>query len=113
MVVDVLPEVPLALVERAALHFDAWRTEAFPIADQFGHSYVKDEAVHQLSRLVEVQERPGDNYRRGVEADAVTDAECKNDVQPIGLHIVLVTLVDKLGECLTVGVVFCLIKFKF
>ena len=57
-----------------------------------------------------MQERLGDNYRSGVEADAVTDAECKNDVQPIGLHIVLVTLVDKLGECLTVGVVFCLIR---
>lgn len=57
-----------------------------------------------------MKERTGGNKSGGGEDDVVCNTKSKNDVQSVGLHIVLITFVDKLGVCLAERIVFCLIR---
>ena len=107
--VKLFPEENLAFGKVTASDSNDWRTDTFPITDKFYHSDVEHQGVKDVVRLVEVEKTaPRDDCRRG-EDEAVAYSEGKNDVQPVGLHIVLITLIDKLGECLAERVIFCLI----
>ena len=103
-----LPKANLAVGQRSALYCHLGRAEAFPITDEFNHADVEHQYVEDVLGLVEVEERPVGDECRGGEQDVVADTEGKNDVQPVGLHIVMVTIVDKLGVSPAERFVFCL-----
>jgi hypothetical protein len=107
--VKLFPEENLAFGKVTAPDSNDRRTDTFPVTDKFYHSDVEHQDVKDVVRLVEAEKTaPRDDCRRG-EDEAVAYTEGKNDVQPVGLHIVLITLIDKLGECLAERVIFCLI----
>jgi hypothetical protein len=107
--VKLFPEENLAFGKVTAPDSNDRRTDTFPVTDKFDHSDVEHQGVKDVFGLVEVEERPvGDECRRG-EQDAVAYSEGKNDVQSVGLHIVSVAIIDKLGVCLTISVVLCLV----
>ena len=111
--VDFLPEGGLTGVQGSTKDSYFGGTGTFPIAHQLNQSDVENQGVHGIGWLVEPEERTGWDEGGGLEKDIVSQTESKNDVQSVGLHIVLITFVDKLGECLAERIVFCLVRQCF
>ena len=111
--VDFLPEGGLTGVQGSTKDSYLGGTGTFPVAHQLDQSDVENQGVHGIGWLVEPEERTGWDEGGGLEKDIVSQTESKNDVQSVGLHIVLITFVDKLGECLAMCIVFCLVRQCF
>ena len=111
--VKLFPEENLAFGKVTAPDSNDRRTDTFPVTDKFYHSDVEHQGVKDVVRMVEAEKiAPRDDCRRG-EDEAVAYTEGKNDVQPVGLHIVSITFVDKLGVCLAERIVYTLIRHYY
>jgi hypothetical protein len=107
--VYLFPKGFLRVVKGTAQHFYNRGADTFPIAYKLYHSDVEHEGVHLGCVFGEVKETARRDESGGRENDVRTDTERKNDVQSVGLHIVSVAIIDKLGVCLTISVVLCLV----
>ena len=108
VIVEFLPETHLSLGKGTTAHLDPWGAIALPVAHQFGHADIEHQRLHHRTRLVEREERTTREEGRRMEFDMVANPEGKDDVQPVGLHIILITLIHKHRVCLSEIVVFVL-----